>query len=317
ANFDIQRQFRGDILVEVGYLGTFGHHLPAPDAQSINQVPADKLGPGNTQIYRPFPQYSNVSIIAADTGKSNYHGVNFAIEKRYSSGLLFKANYTYSKFIDNISSRNELAGYPGTGAFTNYYNQASDRGLSGNDVRHRFIWSSIYELPAGQGRRFSIRSRVLDAIAGGWSVGLIAELRSGTPLSVIELTNNTNSFSDGVRPNVVGDPNLSSDRPLGQKLAQWFNVNAFSAPAPYTFGNAGRTFGEGPGAINLDGSLLKDFRIAEGKILQFRLEGLNFLNHANFANPDTRRGSATFGQITSLVGGNQGRILQLGLHFKF
>jgi hypothetical protein len=44
---------------------------------------------------------------------------------------------------------------------------------------------------------------------------------------------------------------------------------------------------------------------------------LNFLNHANFANPDTRQGSPTFGQITSLVTGNQSRIIQLGLHLKF
>jgi outer membrane receptor protein involved in Fe transport len=307
ASLDIQRQLRGNILLDIGYLGTFGHHLPAPDAQSIDQVPINLLGPGNTQVQRPFPQFSNVSIIAADIGKSNYHGVNFGVEKRFSKGLQFKANYTYSKFIDNIDSRNELAGYPGTDSFTNYYNQASDRGLSGNDIRHRFVWSSIYEIPAGRHKR----------LAGGWSLGLIAELRSGTPLSPIELTNNTNSFSDGVRPNVVGNPNLSNSRPLAQQLAEWFNVNAFAVPAPYTFGNAGRTFGSGPGAINLDGSVLKDFAIRESAVVQFRLEALNFLNHANFANPDTRQGSATFGQITSLVAGNQSRILQVGVHVKF
>jgi hypothetical protein len=116
---------------------------------------------------------------------------------------------------------------------------------------------------------------------------------------------------------VVGNPNLSSDRPLSQKLAQWFDVNAFTAPARYTFGNAGRTFGEGPGAVNVDASLLKDFRVTEKSRVQFRVEALNVLNHANFGNPDTRRGSATFGQITSLATGNQARILQLGLHYKF
>ena len=317
ANLDIQHQFRGNLLLEIGYLGTFGHHLAAPDAQSINQVPTDKLGPGNAQVLRPFPQFSNVSIIAADAGKSSYHGVNFAVEKRYSNGLLFKANYTYSKFIDNVASRNELAGFPGTSAFTNYYNQASDRGLSGNDIRHRFIWSSIYEFPFGRGRRFQGSSKILNAAVGGWSAGFIAEVRSGTPLSPIELTNNTSSFSDGVRPDVVGDPALSGDRPLAQKLSQWFNVKAFAVPARYTFGNAGRTFGEGPGAVNMDASLLKDFGVTEKSILQVRVEALNVLNHANFANPDTRQGSATFGQITSLASGNQARILQLGLHYKF
>jgi hypothetical protein len=51
--------------------------------------------------------------------------------------------------------------------------------------------------------------------------------------------------------------------------------------------------------------------------VQFRAEVLNLTNHANFANPDTRLGSPTFGQITSLVAGNQARIIQLGLHVKF
>jgi hypothetical protein len=300
TSLDIQHQFHGNIMLDIGYLGTFGHHLPAPDAQSINQVPVNLLGAGNAQVLRPFPQFSNVSIIAADIGKSNYHGVNFGVEKRYSNGLQFKGNYTYSKFIDNIDSRNELAAYPGTNSFTNYYSQSSDRGLSGNDIRHRFIFSSIYALPVRHG------------IWGGWSASLISELRSGTPLSPIELTNQTNSFSDGVRPNVVGNPNLSSP-----SLAQWFNTSAFAIPAPYTFGNAGRTFGEGPGAINMDASILKDFTIRERMVLQFRVEALNFLNHANFANPDTRQGSPTFGQITSLVTGNQSRIIQLGLHLKF
>jgi hypothetical protein len=258
-----------------------------------------------------------VRVIAADIGNSNYHGLNLRVEKRYSNGLQFQANYTFSKFIDDVGSRNELAGYPGANAFANYFNRQADRGLSGNDIRHRFIWSSIYELPVGRGRRLSPKSGVLNAVAGGWSLALIAELRTGSPLSVIELTNNTNSFSDGVRPNVVGDPNLSGDRSRGQKVAQWFNTGAFAAPAAYTFGNAGRTVGEGPGAINLDTSILKDFPVTEHSRLQFRVEALNFINNPNFANPDTRRGSPTFGKITSLASGNQARIIQLGLHLKF
>jgi hypothetical protein len=317
ANLDIQRQLKGNILLDIGYLGTFGHDLPAPDAESIDQVPTGELGPGNAQVLRPFPQFSNVQIIAADIGKSWYNGVNLGFEKRYSNGLLFKANYTYSKMIDTTTSRNELAAYPGIDAFSNYYNQAGDKGLSGNDIRHRFVWSSIYELPVGHGKRFSPSSRVVDGVLGGWSLGVIAELRTGTPLSPIELTNNTNSFSDGVRPNVVGSPNLPGGRALGAELLEWFNVNAFAAPPKYTFGDAGRTFGEGPGSVNMDTSLLKDFFIREKVKFQFRAEVLNVLNHPSFANPNTQQGSATFGQITSLVAGNQARIFQFGAHLNF
>ncbi len=317
ASLDIQRQFAHGILVDLGYLGTFGHHLAAPDAESINQVPTNLLGPGNAQLRRPFPQFSNVQIIAADIGASKFNGLNIGVDKRYSNGLLFKANYTFSKMLDNVDSRNELAAYPGVNAFTNFYNQKNDWGLSGNDVRHRFVFSSIYELPFGRTRHFHIENRALDLVAGGWSLGPIAELRSGTPLSPIMLTNTTNSFSDGERPNVVGDPNMSGSRSTGAQLLEWFNVNAFAAPPAYVFGNAGRTFGTGPGAINLDCSLMKDFTIREKFVLQFRGEALNMLNHPNFANPDTRYGSPTFGQITALVPGTQSRIIQLGLHLGF
>jgi hypothetical protein len=317
TSLDLQRQFRGNLLLDIGYLGTFGHHYAAPDAQSIDQVPTDELGPGNLQIKRPFPQFSNVQIIAADIGASKYNGLNIGIEKRYSNGLLFKTNYTYSKFLDNTDSRNELAAYPGVDSFTNYYNQANDWGLSGNDIRHRFIGSVVYELPVGRGKRFNLDNKALDLLVGGWSIGSIVDLHTGTPLSPVELTNNTGSFSDGVRPNVVGNWQLSGDRGKGQQVLEWFNTAAFAAPAKYTFGDAGRTFGTGPGEQNIDASLLKDFRVTEKLIVQFRAEALNLFNHANFANPNTQQGSPLFGQITSLVAGNQSRIIQLGLHIQY
>ena len=67
----------------------------------------------------------------------------------------------------------------------------------------------------------------------------------------------------------------------------------------------------------MDCSLLKNFSITERIVTQFRAEVLNTLNHPNFANPNTQFGAATFGQITSLVAGNQSRIFQFGLHVQF
>jgi hypothetical protein len=115
----------------------------------------------------------------------------------------------------------------------------------------------------------------------------------------------------------VGNPSLPSSRPRSSRLAEWFNPSAFQSPALYTFGNASRTFGEGPGLISLDASLLKTFKVGEKAGVQFRTEALNVLNHANFANPNTQNGSATFGQITSLASGTQSRILQFALHLQY
>lgn len=316
TSLDVQRQIGKDTALDIGYLGTFGHHLSSPTHQSINQVPTNLLGPGNLQSKRPFPQFNNIQLDSADIGNSSYNGVNIGIEKRYSHGLQFRANYTFAKFFDDLDSRNELASYPGTNSFTNYYDPKSRRGLSGNDIRHRLVVGAVYDLPIGKGKTWT-PSRWLDGIVGGWSTGIIGELHTGTPLSPIELTNNTGSYSDGVRPNLVGKPQLSSSRPRNDKLNQWFNTAAFASPSQYTFGNASRTFGEGPGLISLDASLSKDFRVGDRFAVQFRTEALNVLNHANFANPDTRNGSATFGQVTSLASGTQSRILQLALHLQF
>jgi outer membrane receptor protein involved in Fe transport len=317
-NLDIQRQISTNLVLDIGYLGTFGHHLPAPDPLSVNQVPTNLLGPGvNLQSLRPYPQFGNVQILAADIGRSNYNGVNAGLDKRLSNGLQFKFNYTYAKFLDNVASRNELgAPTPITAAFTNYYNLQNNWGLSGNDIRHRIVGSVIYDLPVGKGKFLHPSSRILNTVAGGWTLGTIIEFHTGTPLSPFELTNNTGSFSDGVRPNVVGNPNLPGDRTRAQQLAEWFNVDDFAAPAQYTFGDAGRTFGVGPSFFNIDASLLKSFSI-ERVSAQFRAEALNFTNHANFANPNTLQGSSTFGEITTLLAGNQARILVLGLHLQF
>jgi hypothetical protein len=313
TSFDIQHEFGRSMMLDIGYVGSFGHHLTATVSQSINQVPTNELGPGNLQSLRPFPQFSNVQILGSDIGRSDYNALNIGVDRRLSNGLQFKVNYTYSVFLDNLNARSEVGNVP---AFTNFYNQANDWGLSANDMRHRLVVSSIYELPIGKGKLFSPSNRIIDGLIGGWSLGAIVEAHTGPPLGITELTNNTNSYSDGVRPNVVGDPNIPGNPSRAQQLAEWFNTAAFAAPVPYTFGNAGKTFGVAPGLFSLDASLLKDFSW-ERFVLQFRVEALNFTNHANFAPPNTQQGSATFGEVTSLVSGNQARILQIGLHLKF
>ena len=137
-NFNVQRQLPGNAVFEIGYLTSLGHKLNAPGSRSINQVDPTRIGPGNAQALRPFPQFSDVRVISPTIGNSNYHGVNFRIEKRHSSGIQFNANYTWSKAIDDVESRNELGGNAGDLAFANQYDRAADRGLSGNHIGHRF-----------------------------------------------------------------------------------------------------------------------------------------------------------------------------------
>ncbi|HXX19302.1 MAG TPA: TonB-dependent receptor [Candidatus Acidoferrum sp.] len=327
TSLSIQRQLSPNLLLDISYVGTFGHKLPvfsttstgANAGYSINQVPDTDLplvaaDPAIAQSLRPFPQFQNVQILDPNIGASKYDGVNVGLEKRYSQGFQFEANYTYSRFEDNADSYLELANYPGDNSFTDYYNPKSRWGLSGSDLRNRLILSGLYELPFGEGKRFAAGSGAINEIIGGWSFGTIAELHTGTPLSAIDAVNNTGSFSDGVRPNLVGNPVL----PSGQRtISEWFNTAAFQQNPPYTFGDAPRTFGTGPGTAQIDASLLKNFSLFEKANLQFRAEALNVINHANLANPNTIFGNPLFGRITALQPGNQSRIIQLGLHLTF
>jgi hypothetical protein len=286
---------------------------------SINQVPDADLplvaaNPSVAQSLRPFPQFANVQILDPNIGQSKYNGVNVGIQKRYSQGIQFQANYTWSKNEDNADGRSELAAYPGDNSYTDYYNPKSRWGLSGSDIRHRFVVSTLYDLPFGRGKRFGVKSSWLNEVVGGWSVGTIAELHTGTALSVLDAVNNTSSFSDGVRPNLTADPILS---PAKRTAAEWFNTGAFQQNPAYTFGNAPRTFGSGPGTAQVDASLLKNFPIHEGTALQFRAEALNVLNHPNWANPNTLFGNPNFGKVTALQPGNQSRIIQVALHLTF
>jgi hypothetical protein len=317
-NFNIQRTLPRNMVLEIGYLSTLGHKLTAPGTRSINQVPPNLIGPGNVQVLRPFPQYSDVRVIAPTVGNSNYHGINFRIEKRYSAGVQFNANYTWSKLIDDVESRNELGGNAGDNAFANLYDRRADRGLSGNHINQRFVSSMVWELPLGRGKAVQVQNCVLNQIIGGWSTGLILEIRTGSPFGVIE--NNAATIyptSATVRSNAIrpyrGNPNWR-DNVLGHTF---FDPSVFIAPPRFTFGTLGRTVAIGPGAFIGDLSVLKDFRIREGRRVQFRCEMLNFANHPNFDLPNQLRGNTNFGRINSLIGGNQARIIQLGLHFKF
>lgn len=315
-NFNIQRLLRGNMIFEIGYIGTLGHKLTFPGTVSINQVEPSRIRAGNVQTLRPFPQFSDVREHSPTIGNSNYHGMNVRLEKRYSRGLQFGMNYTWSKLIDDINARNELGS---TTAIANFYNRQADRGLAANHIAHRFIGNTVWEVPIGRGKALNISNSVLNAIAGGWSTGLILELRSGAPFGIVE--NNAAAIyptAAAVRSNATGPFATNPDWRANVLRQPYFVRETFVAPPALTFGTLGRAVATGPGAFIGDLSVLKDFAMPwEGHKLQFRWESLNFANRANFGSPVTGRGNPNFGLITGLIAGNQARINQLGLHYRF
>ncbi|MBI3681805.1 MAG: TonB-dependent receptor [Acidobacteria bacterium] len=317
-NLNVQRQITPNMLFEIGYLGTMGHKLVSPSNRSINQVAPNLIRPGNTQVLRPFPQYSDVRVVQPAIGNSKYHGMNLKFDRRMSGGLQFNVNYTWAKAIDDVEARNELGGNAGDNAYANQYDRRADKGLSGNHVAHRIIGSTVWDVPVGQGRALHIQNKALNLVAGGWSTGWIIEVRGGTPFGVIE-SNSAAVYPTAVtvRSNAAGPYRRNPNWRNNVLTEKYFDSSVFLQPAFGTFGNLGRTVAIGPGAFIGDLSILKDFAIAEGHWLQFRCEMLNFANHASFNLPNQSRGVPAFGTINSLIGGNQARITQFGLHYRF
>ena len=285
-NFDIQKLFFANLLVETGYLGNVSHHLTANDL-TINQLLPSQFGPGNTQILRPFPQFSNVSMLNPPVGNSTYHGVFVKSERRFANGFSFLVHYTFSKFLDDVASADEF-GDPGS--YQDQYNRRPDKGLSGTDLPHHLMFTGLYEVP-----RFR-NHKTVNLLAGGWQLGINANFQSGAVFTVFDSVNTTNGFPAGTtRPNVTGDPRLAS----GSTLQHYFNTAAFTHPANFQFGNSPRSVLRGPGSDSVDLSVAKTFTITERLKTEFRGESFNLFNFANFDVPGHTLGNPDFGIIST------------------
>jgi hypothetical protein len=299
-NLDVQDEIAPNLVLEFGYIGNVSHHLTAGDL-SINQVPAQLLGPGNLQSIRPFPQFSNVSIINPPVGNSTYHAGFVKLERRFSNGFSLLAHYTFSKFLDDAASAND---YGDPGSYMDAYNRRLDKGLSGSDIPHRAIFTVLYSVPQFTGHRLA------HAVLGSWQVGLLSTLQSGQPFSVFDSVNRSNSFSAGtMRPNLIADPMAGP-----QSLSQWFNTSAFQSAPAYTFGNSPRSVLRGPAWKTVDVTLAKRFKFTERWSTELRGELFNVLNHANFDIPGHTLGNADFGVISAA---EPARTVQLALRVLF
>ncbi len=302
VNLNIQHELQGSMLIEVGYVGNQSRHLTANDL-SLNQVHPSQFGPGNAQLRRPFPQFTNVALVNPAVGSSSYHAGTVKMERRFSGGLTLLGHYTFSKFIDDVESFSELGA---TGSYMDFYNRRLDRGLSGSDLRHRAVLSGVYQIP------FLKNRGVLSALFGGWRTGVIASMQSGPAFTVLSASNQTNGFlAGGLRADVTGTPSLPGDQ---RSIDRWFNTAAFRVPDPYRFGSAGRSILNSPGLVNFDTSFIKAFPVRERLRFELRAEFFNFFNQSDFGEPAASVGTPAFGTIRSA---RPGRSTQVAVRLEF
>jgi hypothetical protein len=305
-NFGVQHILSNGVLFEATYLGNISHKLASSNL-SLNQIPLEQAAAGRTQQqFRPYPQFSGVTILLPSLGDSAYHALATRFEKRFSSGLNFLGTYTWSKFLNNTNEGGGQVGADG-GPYSDFYNRRLDFGYSGNDVPHRLTFASVYELPFGQGRRFLNGNTPVRWFLGDWNLGVNALLQAGAPFTVTTQVDTRNNFSaGGLRADLVGDPTLAADQRTPNR---WFNTAAFAQPAAFRNGTGGVGIVRSDGKVNFDVSLLKNFPIGERRKFQLRGEFFNLFNHPNFGNPGTVLGGPGFGVINNA---DPGRRVQLG-----
>jgi hypothetical protein len=297
-SFSLERGLWRTAGFGVEYLGNHAYHL---DRSFYPNTPVP--GPGAINDRRPNPRFGVIRVIQNDF-ISNYNGLSLVFRQNGFKGLTTLASYTFSKTLDVSTDSN------GGSNVMNPYNWRLDYGLANWDVRHRFVASFNYELPFFT----SANNRLVKTVLGGWQTNGIATVQSGFPFSVTISADQANVGQGTQRASFAGTPRVDCG---SGKLTRCVNIDAFALPALYTYGDTPRNFLRGPGYVNFDWSLFKNFTITERAKLQFRWETFNTLNHPSFSNPNSTfvPGSTSFGTITALAGNM--RQQQFGLKLLF
>jgi hypothetical protein len=343
-NLNIQQGIRDGALVQLGYLGSRGEHIPlGVPALETGNVGADlnqlspryySLGPAllapaaSGQLYgqtlRPYPSYQQVSADSDFAGDTYYHSLQATLELRFAFGSTLLANYSWSKLISNAEGDATYLEPGPVGAIQDYTNLRGERSLSNFDVPHRFVLSYVLDLPVGRGKRLLPEvSGTVDKLVSGWQLAGITTAASGFPLAISSAAPNYLStlFGAGtIRPNFVSGCRKSASGSTATSVragTSVVNEACFSAPSAFAFGSEPRVDPSlrAQGIDDWDFSLSKLTTINERVKVSFCGEFFNSFNRTQFGPPNTSFGGFSFGEITSQV--NSPRQIQFALRASF
>ena len=290
-NWDLvlQHELGHDFVAQVSYIGGEGHHL-------FSKYTINLINPATGK--RTLTNFGSFGFKTND-GNNNFHTLQTQLQRRFTKGMLLQANYAWSHGIGDAS-----IGSGEAVAFQNQGCRACDRSSTNIDVRQVLTVNGVYQLPVFRSNRW----------LGGWEVAGIGSARTGLPVN-ITLSRAAGALLDGntsgQRPNRVPGVSIYA---ANKSITNWFNPAAFAAPANNTWGNLGRYVGTGPGAVEVDSSLQKKFRVTEKLAINFRAAAFNLFNHPEYKIPASSVGSvtgtapnlsikptATFGRITGIL----------------
>ncbi len=315
-NATVQYQLTSTFSLEAGYVGNKGTHVFAGDGPNANANQATLTGFGTIPRNNRRPYFNRFGWTQdipffCNCADNRYDSFQTKVEKRFSSGYSILAHYTLQRAIQD--SDNYF-----------FFDANLNRGPADWERKHNFVFSQLWELPIGKDKRFlGNLSRAADLLIGGWQFNSNTTIQSGLPYS-FSYDAGANIDTGPNRPNVNGDPkpSLSNNRYI-------YDPSVFSDPGPGKFGNEKRNDNRGPIYWRTDASLFKKFRFTDTKELEFRIESVNFFNHANLGNPDSFIGrfdssgrlvpNSNVGAISSTAyfGNDPMRNFQFALKFKF
>ena len=279
-NLTAQYEFAENWLAEVAYVGSAGRNLLTLTNIGTGN---DEGGPGSREVIG-----NNAITATRYTGSSSYNAFQSKLERRFNRGLSILSTYTWAHAIDTspggICSNGASARDCGPDDPTR---PELDRGNSDTDIRHRFTFASVYDLPLGRGRRFgSGMPRALDLLVGGFQLNNIITAQSGPVYNVT---------CNGGRVDLLGDPTpTSADEAQGRQL----NRAAFRCAVTPIFpglagsahiGSLGRNVFRGQKQFYWDASMFKNIpipAISEDFNVQVRISAYNVLNRVNRSFPN-------------------------------
>jgi len=318
AGISLERSFAGQTILTLGAGHANGRNLllsnsgSNPNAIPLSALPwRDRL---NDEAFRrelrPYPQYQRFEVFSAwPEGRYRRHTSYVRLEKRSSSGLSLSAYYEFSKQMDN---------YSGPYGIQDYYHRENEWSLTSSNNPHRISLNYVYELPFGPNRLLFTAGGWSRHFVEGWSLSGVTTIVSGEPIALRPQFNNTGGVVDALNVNVVAgiDPQVSNQGP-----ERWFNPEAFAQPPDFTTGTASRTHPSlrMPGNQNHDLSVNKRFAITSERSIELTAVGLNFVNLANWTDPDTMIGPASAPNVNAgrIIGSRGGRVIQMGLRYSF
>jgi hypothetical protein len=318
ASLTVERELPGSMVLSLGAGYSGGHNLLVGDgAANPNAISPADLSFGDqlnnlafASSLRPYPQYQGFELDGLyPIGRYQRDAGTVRLEKRASMGLSVSAYYEFSKQMDD---------YSGPYGVQDYFNRQNDWSLTSYNQPQRLQVSYNYELPLGANKTFLTYSDWRHYLVDGWSLSGTASVMAGTPIALRPEFNNTGGVVSALTVNVVPgvNPQVSNPGPT-----QWFNPGAFDQPADFTLGDASRTSSilSNPGTQNYDLSVNKRMALGAETAVELNATGFNFLNHANWNDPDPVIGPASAPNLDAgkIIGSRGGRVVQLGLRLSF